>query len=198
MGAASRIWSRHLPLLLVFVVCAGLAVACETPDASNTTSPSARALLGLTTGNVSYSPIDMPPAQKDAPSGWQIDLGNARFTELENGTPALMVVMQLQAQAGAGMELWLSSDSSAVAEWFGGTTNFYDGTVCFQMRLVNGSEALTLDNGPYYFTLVFRDPDGILLAKKVEVTHFPPLKKPATPSPGSSVFRDLLGCPRGS
>lgn len=198
MGAATRKWARYLPLLLVLVLYAGLVAACETPDASNTTSPSARALLGLTTGNVSYSPNEMPPAQKDPPSGWEIDLGNARFTQLENGTPALMVVMQLQAKPGAGMELWLSSDSAPVAEWFGGTTNGYDGTLCFQMRLVNGSEALPLDNGPYYFTLAFRDPDGILLSKKVEVTHFPPLKKPATPSPGSSVFRDLLGCPRGS
>lgn len=180
------------------MVMAVIAAACETPDASNTTSPSARALLGLTTGNVTYSPTEMPPASKDAPSGWQIDLGNARFTELENGTPALMVVMQLQAQAGAGMELWLSSDSAPVAEWFGGTTNFYDGTLCFQMRLVNGSEALPLNNGPYYFTVVFRNPDGIVLAKQVGVTHFPPLNRPATPSPDSSVFRDLLGCPRGS
>ncbi len=182
----------------MFVVCAGMAVACETPDASNTTSPSARALLGLTTGNVTYSPADMPPAPKDAPAGWRLDLGNARFTALENGTPALIVIMQLQARPGAGMELWLFSDSTPVAEWFGGTTNEYDGTVCFQMRLVNGSEALPLDNGPYYFTVAFRDPDGVIFAKKVEVTHYPPLKKPATPVAGSPVFRDLLGCPRGS
>lgn len=163
------------------------------------TSPSARALLGTTAGAVTYAATESPPPAKDPPAGWQMELGNARFTELEDGTPALMVVSQLQAKAGASLEMWLTTGGGTVAKWSGGATRVYDGTVCFQLRLVSGREALPLIEGSKYtFEVVFRDGGSVILARVVEVTHFPPVRSLAAPSAGSPVFRDLLGCPRGS
>lgn len=184
----------------VLLVVAGAATACEKPDASNVTSPSALALLGTTSGTATYAVTDPPPTAEEPPPGWQMELGNARFTELEDGTPALMVVSQLKAKAGATMELrLLAATGGTVARWAGGVTRTYDGTVCFQLRLATGTEALPLLEGSKYtFEVVFRDSAGVIFARIADVTHFAPARALPGPTDGSPVFRDLLGCPRGS
>jgi hypothetical protein len=150
-------------------------------------------------GVVAYDPPDQPPAPQDVASGWEVELGNARFTELENGTPALIVVLQLKARDGAGMELWLESPAGVVARWTGGSSRVLEGTVCFQLRLVDKGEALQLPKGDYFLTLVFRDPaHGPMAVRREKVTSFAPKLSGTPPAGDSAVFRDLLGCPRGS
>lgn len=189
-----RLFARLLAAALVVVAVA----ACEKPDASDTTSPSARALLGTTTGNVSYAPEGQPPAPADA-AGWRFELGNARFSKLENGEAAIQVVTQVQSQAGPGMEIWLSGPQGPVLRWSAGAARKYDGVVCFQLRLEDGTSALPLAAGERYaMTIAFRDPatNTAVISRTVTVAGFPPAAKKAAPGAGSTVARDLLGCPR--
>src|SRR5687767_5522013 len=110
--------------------------ACDKPDASDVTSPSAKALLGTTTGNVAFDPAETPPEPVASPEGWDLRLENVRYEELENGQESLQVVTQIQAQAGPGMEVWLlERGGDAVYRWSGGSARAYDGVVCFQLRL---------------------------------------------------------------
>lgn len=181
----------------------GLA-ACEKPDASDTTSPSAKALLGTTTGNVVFDPPEALPEQVAPPAGWEFELGNARFDALENGTPALFVVLQLAAKAGKGIEIWLSDAAGRpVVRWSGGSTRAYSGVVCFQLKTRvkedGRDEGLQLAPGTYNLTVVFRDVEtGVVTAQRAQVRSNTPAAAASAPAPGSPIFRDLLSCPRGS
>ena len=73
----------------LLVIMALFLAACEKPDASFTTSPSLRALVGTTTGNVAFNPPETPPSPSAAPAGWDWELGLARFSKLENEQPSL-------------------------------------------------------------------------------------------------------------
>jgi hypothetical protein len=184
----------------LLLIVALFLTSCEKPDPSYTTSPSAKALLGTTTGNLAFGTPDAPPAPlaKD-PAGWQVRFELALFNELEDGTDALRILMQAKTERGAGMEIWLANEKGTVARWSGGSTEPYDGVVCFQMTLRQKGEALNLPPGDYTATLVFRDVEkGPIVARRLKVTGNVPKLKGASPAGGSPVFRDLLGCPRGS
>jgi len=180
------------------VLVAVFLSACEKPDASNLTSPSIRALLGTTTGNVAFNPPEQLSAPQDPPPAWKVSLELARFTELENGNPALEVVLQVKSRAGASMQLWLESDSGTVARWSGGTTREYNGPVCFQLLLADAGEAVPLASGQHYLTAAFVDPaTGVVVSRRLAVTHFTPKLEGGVPEANSAVFRNLLGCRRG-
>ncbi len=121
--------------MVAALLAALLLVACEKKDASYTTSPSLKALIGTTTGNVAFRPEEPVPEPVEPPAGWQVEFALARFTDLENGSPALEVIMQVKARPGTGMELWISDEAGTVARWSGGSTAVYVGTVCFQLEL---------------------------------------------------------------
>lgn len=181
------------------VLFAALFAACEKPDASNVTSPSALALLGTTSGTVAYAPADAPPPPLAAPEGWQFTLENVRFSTLENGQPSLQVISQLQSRAGPAMELWMAGPSGTIFRWTGGTAHGYDGVVCFQLRLADADAALPLpDATGYTFTIAFRDGASgqVVAAQSITVAGRPSQPERPAPSPGSPVVRDLLGCPR--
>ncbi len=173
--------------------------ACEKPDASFTTSPSARVLAGTTTGNVAFGPPDAAPAPVTDPAGWRLTFDLAVFQKLENGTQAVRIVFEVKSQRGLGLELWLSNEAGTVARWSGGSSDTYDGVVCFQMALETETEAMLLPPGKYTATIAFRDVEtGVVAAKSIKVTGRVPELDGAPPAAGSAVFRDLLGCPRGS
>jgi hypothetical protein len=181
-------------LLLVGLV----STACEKPDASFTTSPSVRALIGQTSGNVSYAPAVPSPAEVAAPHGWRVDVGSARFSTLERGEHAIQVVMQISTQPGASMEVWLERDGEALVRWSGGSSVHFNGTLCFQVLLAEKGEALPLAGGKETLVLAFRDPgtEQLVVARRMPVAGVVPSVTGAIPGPGSRVFRDLLGCPR--
>lgn len=176
-----------------------VAVACEKPDASYVTSPSMKTLIGTTTGNVAFDPPETAPPPGDDPPGWEVKFELARFTELENGAPAMEILMQVDTRPGYGFELWISGeDDRTVARWSAGSTNDFSGTACFQLDLQRDGEAVPLPQGKYHATLVFRDPEGPpLVAKRIEVTNFTPKLEGAVPGPESKVFREAWACRRG-
>lgn len=148
---------------------------------------------------MAFDPPETPPAAQAAPARWNLDVGVVRFDELENGTPALQVVLQVQSREGAGLELWLENESGVVARWSGGATAVYDGTVCFQLALQKNGEALPLPQGKYFATVALRDPGtGVVAAKRVAVTNTVPQLEGTAPGAASEVFREGLACPRGS
>jgi len=181
------------------VVVAFLVVGCEKPDASFTTSPSLRALIGTTTGNVAFNPSETPPVATAAPAGWEWELGLALFSKLENEQPSIQVVMQVTSRPGAGMELWLTDSERVVARWSAGSTAVYSGVVCFQLMLQNDAEAVPLGPGKHQLTVAFREPEGrVVTAKTVEVKSQTPKLTGGVPAQTSEVIRNGLSCPRGS
>ena len=193
------IHGRRLALAFAFAISAALAASCEKPDASFQTSPSAEALIGTSTGNVAYGSGEVPPAQVTDPKGWQVRFELALFDHLENDTQSLRVVLQAKTQRGAGMEVWLTNENGTVARWTGGSSDKYDGVVCFQMKLRDKGESLSLPDGDYRATLVFRDVErGPVVVRQMKVTGPVPKLTGTAPADRSPVFRDLLGCPRGS
>lgn len=183
----------------MLVLLAAVALGgCEKKDASYTTSPSLKALIGTTSGNVAFRPPEVAPEPVEPPADWQVEFALARFAELENGSPAIEIVMQVKTRPGAGMELWLSDEDGTVARWSGGSTAVYVGTVCFQLELAREGEAVPLGSGKHTATLVFREPvDGVIAARRVEVTHTTPVLAGETPAPGSTVFSTAWACRRG-
>lgn len=175
-----------------------LATACENPSAAHTTSPSAIALVGTAEGDVTYAPSDSTPPDPIAPAGWQFDIGNARFSELEDGSASIQVVTELHAEPGARFEVWFEAGAQPLARWSAAPTTAYVGTLCFQLRLEAGDEALDLGEGPWQVTLAFIDPaDGSPVAATViPVAGTPDNLSGEPPAPGSEVFDALLGCPR--
>jgi hypothetical protein len=175
-----------------------LLVACEKPDASDVTSPSAKALAGTTIGNVAYRPDAAAPPELDGPDGWDLRFENARFAELENGDESIQVVLQVESEPGPVLEIWLEDSEGTALRWSGGSAGDYDGVVCFQLRLEADGEALQLADGPYAMTIAFREVDAPqpVTARTMPVTGTPPGLDGAAPGQNSPVARDLLGCPR--
>lgn len=186
------------PIVLLAFAAIALA-ACEKPDASDVTSPSARILIGTTDGNVAYNPPETPPEPIEDPPGWRFQLGNARYATLENGENSIQVVTDIQSQQGLGMELWITGPEGAVYRWSGGSTRTYNGVVCFQLRLNHENEAMPLEAGKaYQLTMAFRDPgtSEVLVAKRIEIAGFTPSLTGQLPAATSEVGSVLLGCPR--
>ena len=184
---------------MILILAGGaLLAACEKPDASHVTSPSAKALVGTTTGNVAYDPPDPAPPETPNPTGWDVRLENARFSKLENGRHSIQVVLQVESRAGPGMEIWLSDEQRTVVRWSGGSARPYDGVVCFQLQLEDEAAALDLGDGPHALTLAFRDPGSgeVVVARTIRVAGEPPGLHGGTPATDSDVVRELLGCPR--
>jgi hypothetical protein len=177
--------------------------ACEKPDASFTTSPSVKALIGTTTGNVIYDPPEAVPAPQDPPKDWAVDLSLASFQQLENGIPSLEVVLQVNARPGAGMELWLvaDKDNHTVVRWSAGSSGVFEGTACFQLQIQDKTknEAVPLDPSEgYHLTVVFRDVDtGVVVARDARVTASTPKLSGNPPAPGSTLMQQALACRRG-
>ncbi len=189
------------PLLAALLACTAIILAaCEKPDASHTTSPSAIVLLGTAKGSANFAPEGHPPQANVQPEGWRFDIGNVRFSKLETGEASLQVVMDMKAQPGPALELWFERDGVPLVQWQGGRAHSYDGVVCFQLQLEQESsgEALALEPGAYALTLVFRDSDSAqtVAARRIEVVGALPGLAGDPPGPGSKVFRDLLSCPR--
>ncbi len=188
---------RVLPLILLLPL---LLVACEGKDKSYATSPSLRALIGTTSGNVAFNAPEAAPEPVDPPDNWQVEFALATFSELENEQRSIQVVAQVKTRPGTGFELWLTDESGAtVARWSAGSTTTYVGTVCFQLELARDGEAVPLGSGQHTATMVFREPvDGVIAARIMPVTSRPPSLEGTIPGPASPVFRDALACPKGS
>ena len=160
-----------------------------------------RAFLGTTTGSVVLNSLETPPAPKDPPKKWAFELALANFAALDNGTPALRMVLQVTAQPGAGMELWLTrdADNHTIARWSGGSTSIYEGAVCFQLTTADKTEALPLTPGKYSVTVDFLDPStGLVVSRKSQVTNFTPHSTLPPPGPNSTLFSVAYACPRGN
>lgn len=175
-----------------------LVAGCERPDRSYSTSPPMKTLLGSTTGNTAFNAPESAPEPAEPPADWLLEFGLARWTELENESPAIEIVMQVRTQQGAGMELWLTHDGQTVARWSGGSTAKLTGTVCFQLELQRDGEAVPLRTGAHQVTIAFREPGGeIIAARTLEVTNTLPRLDGSVPSRDSQVFREALACRRG-
>lgn len=157
-----------------------------------------KTLLGSTTGNTAFNPPEAAPEAQEPPAGWLVKFGLARWTELENGSPAIEVVMQVSTQPGAGMEFWLAHQGRTIARWSGGSTAKLTGTVCFQLEVERDGEAIPLGVGTHQATVAFRDPGGELIAARtLDVTSEVPEVQGSLPAQGSEVFREALACRRG-
>ena len=192
-------WRSNRRLLAVFILAVGLFLgSCEKPDASYVTSPSVKSLLGTTTGNVAYEPPETAPAEVPSPKGWDVRLENARFSKLEDGTHSIQVVMQIDSEAGTGMEVWLTDRDHTVFRWSGGSSRPYNGVVCFQLQLEDETSAVVLGDGPHTLSVAFRDPTSSdpIVSRTVKVAGTVQRLEGEAPVPPSEVARELLGCPR--
>jgi len=183
--------------LLLLPLAALLFAACEKPQSSDLTSPSARIMIGTTEGTVTINPTEAPPAPKPAPEGWRLNLENARFAKLENDNPSLQVSSDIRAHHGSVYEIWISGPEGPIYRWTGGSSREYDGVVCFQLLVDDGQAALPFGNGPLTMTTAFRDKTTgeVVAADDLTIAGFPPSGRPA-PDADSKVGKILLGCPR--
>ncbi|PFG72979.1 hypothetical protein [Tepidiforma thermophila] len=177
-----------------------LLSACGLKDKSYATSPSLRALIGTTTGNVAFRPPEPPPAPVAPPADWELHFSLATFSRLENEQPSLQVVLQVRTHPGAGFEFWLLDEAGqAVARWSAGATTSYVGTVCFQLELARDGEAVPLGSGEHRAIVVFREFGGqVIAAREARVTGNAPRLEGTVPAPNSPVYREALACPKGS
>ena len=152
---------------------------------------------------LAFAPADEPPAPVPAPAGWALTVDLARFGELEDGTPALAVLLDIESEPGAAMVLWFADERGVLARWSGGATDDYRGDACFQIPLVSddGARALPIAHtSAHTLTVAFRDAGGtVIVAVTRGVAGFAPRLSAAQLSgaspAGSDVFRDLLACP---
>ncbi len=168
-----------------------------TRDKSWLTSPSAKALLGVTApALLAFDPTERPPDPVPAPEGWRLTVDLARFGELEGGTPALAILLDIDSEPGASMDLWLSDGNGPIARWSGGSTEDYRGDACFQLPLVSKDERSALPlagTTDHTLTVAFRDATGaVILSTTRGIASFVPQLEG---SPGGEVFRNLLACP---
>ena len=191
---------RFASLAALSLLALALLSACGLKDKSYATSPSLRALIGTTTGNVAFRPPEPPPAPADPPAGWEVNFSLATFSRLENDQPSLQVVLQVRTHPGAGFELWLLDEAGqVVARWSAGATTSYVGTVCFQLELARDGEAVPLGSGEHRAIVAFREFGGqVMAARETRVTGNVPRLEGALPAPNSPVYREALACPKGS
>lgn len=198
IGHSSRGRRKLLPLLFAFLVVAVL-VACDKPDASHVTSPSARSLLGTTMGAAVYEAEGEPPAATTDSEGWEFQLGNARYSTLENGETSIQVVTRLVASPGATMEFWVWNEAGHIPlYWSGGTSAPYNGVFCFQILLEDGEESLHFEDEQYYLTVGFRNQESgeWEVVKRQRIAGGVPRLEGEIPDGDSEVGTGLLGCPR--
>ena len=165
---------RDFLIALVGISCLTL-LACGPRDHSWEYSPSALALLDTATSEiVIYGNPKVPPPENKLAENWKMRFDLAVFGELENFTPSIAIVFELQSQEGSSMEIWLEALANKT-----------------------GDEVLPLrSEAKHTLTVAFRGKDGQFTAVKTrKITSFPPQKTGQLPSKDSVVFRDLLGCP---
>ena len=205
---AARPRPARRPLRFVIVAAALLVLmsfalaGCEGKDTSFSTSPSVLAMIGTTAGNTEFDTKNSPPPVTPPRDNWQASLGQASWTTLENGTPAIMVVLSMESRPGAGMELWLTRDGATpqtIAHWFGGASAVYEGTVCFRVTTQQGGAALSIDPAAHYsFTVDFLDPtSGVIVSQTRAVAGNTPTVKGHAPGPDDVVFSNTYACPKG-
>jgi hypothetical protein len=185
------------------VVAAGIlalvSVACTKPDASYVTSPSMAAIVGTAEGTVEFAPTQLAPAPTTGPDGWNVDLGNARFEELENFEPSIQVVSLLVTGEAASLDIWLTGPDGPVFHWSAGPARPYSGTLCFQFALADDGEALALDaRATYTMTMALLDDEGRpIVSKEVTVAgRASGATEGRSPTGESRVARVALACPR--
>jgi hypothetical protein len=157
------------------------------------------ALVGGAEGTVEFSPAESPPAAIEDPPGWKLDLGNARFEELENFEPSIQVVSLLVSEHATSLSIWLSGPEGTVFRWTAGPVAPYSGTLCFQFALTDGDEALELDpSSTYALTLAILDDTGRpIVSREVTVAGRAPGSLEGAPPAGQSrLARVALACPR--
>lgn len=189
-------------VVVMLSLCAVLLAGCESSDASLSTSPSVLAMIGTTAGNTEFDTANVPPPVTAPAKGWQEGLGQASWTKLQNGFPAIMVVISMESRPGAGMEIWLTKDGdkpSTVAHWFGGASAVYEGTVCFQVTTQEHGAALNVDpNAHYSLTIDFLDPTtGVIASQTRAVAGNTPTLQGHAPGPEDIVFSNTYACPKG-
>ena len=192
-------WPRLLVVLALALLAVALLGACAPRDKSRLFSPFAKALIGTTSPSLLvFASSDEPPAPVAAPEGWSLVLSLARFGELEDGTPTLAVLMMVDTEPGASMDLWLSGDGGVIARWAGGVTTRYRGDTCFQLALASedGAQSLALAGTTgHQLTVAFRDEAGAVIVSGTRgITSNAPQLSGTEPR-GSDVFRDLYACP---
>ncbi len=188
-------------MLPLIAVTALFLAACDKPDASDVTSPSARSMLGTTAAtSVAFEVEEEPPAATTDPEGWDFFLGNVRYGKLENQQAAIQVVTRIESEAGAVVDFWVWREGHTALKWTGGESTPYNGVMCFMLRLEDAGESVQLGPGQeqYYFTMGFRDPasNEYLVVKSINIAGTVPQLDGETPGPGSRVADTLLGCPR--
>ena len=180
-------------------ILALVAAACTKPDASYVTSPSMAAIVGTAEGTVDFAPAQLPPAPTADRDGWNVDLGNARFEELENFEPSIQVVSLLVTGEADSLDIWLSGPDGPLFHWSAGPARPYSGTLCFQFALTDDGEALPLDSRETY-TMTLALLDGLgrpIVSKEVTVAgHAPRSLEGESPTGESRVARVALACPR--
>ena len=189
---------QTLAAVALVLLALTLLTGCKR-DKSWLTSPSAKALLGVTAPAVlAFDPPGEPPDPVPAPEGWRLTVDLALFGELENGTPALAILLDIESEPGAAMDLWLSDDRGVLARWSGGSTENYRGDVCFQLPLASedGEHTLPLAGTTgHTLTVAFLDEEGeVILSVTRGIASFVP-QLSGSPTAGSEVFRDLVACP---
>jgi hypothetical protein len=191
---------RFASLAALSLLALALLSACGLKDKSYATSPSLRALIGTTTGNVAFRPPEPPPAPVEPPAGWEVTFALVSFSHLENDQPSMQVVLQVRTHPGAGFEFWLLDEAGqVVARWSAGATTSYVGTVCFQLELARDGEAVPLGSGEHRAIVAFREFGGqVMAARETRVTGNVPRLEGAVPAPSSPVYREALACPKGS
>lgn len=197
---ARRSWRAFVVLTLISVAALVL-VACDKPDASDVTSPSARSLLGTTAAtSVAFEVDEQPPPATADPEGWDFFLGNVRYGKLENQQAAIQVVTRIESREGAVVDFWVWREGHTALKWTGGESTPYNGVMCFMLRLEDAGESVHLGPGQeqYYFTMGFRDPvsNEYLVVKSINIAGTVPQLEGDTPGPDSRVGNTLLGCPR--
>ena len=61
--------------------------------------------MGVTTpALLAFDPTGLPPVPVPAPEGWRLTVDLARFGELEDGTPALAILLDIESEPGAAMD----------------------------------------------------------------------------------------------
>lgn len=197
---ARRSWRAFVVLTLI-AIAALVLVACDKPDASDVTSPSARSLLGTTAAtSVVFEVDEQPPAVTSDPEGWDFFLGNVRYGKLENQQSALQVVTRIESREGAVVDFWVWREGHTALKWSGGESTRYNGVMCFMLRLEDAGESVHLGPGQeqYYFTMGFRDAETgeYAVVKTIDIAGTVPQLDGDTPGPDSRVGNTLLGCPR--
>ena len=187
-----------LAAVAIALLAASLLAGC-TRDKSRLTSPSAKALLGVTTPTLlAFSPPGEPPAPRAAPAGWRLTADLARFGELEDGTPALAILLDIESEPGAVMDLWLSDERGPLARWSGGV----DGGLPRRRVLPSCRWRARTASTRYRWRARAATPSPspsstrggatILSVTRGIASFVPPLR--GSPG-GTEVFRDLLACP---